>query len=182
MLKAEQDGGHGLVVRGSIAVTDCAVKKQPVNFLFQPPFAASRVLTAVLGWLLFGLLPAFPTLCSADSHKQPAEAVQARHVQGTQPGVGPSLCCPNLAAQRIYNPTASSSPRSPASCDPILRFGGEGGTWGAAGGDPGGADPGVLPLQMRHAAQVASALPPASLLPPGPDPVPFLPGAGDVRS
>lgn len=61
-----------------------------MNFQFQPRPAASRVLTAVLGELLFGLLLSLPSLCPADSHKQSAGAAE-QALPGDEPDAGTLL-------------------------------------------------------------------------------------------
>lgn len=68
------NGPGDLMVLSSIAIKDHAGFHASMNFQFHPHPAASCVLTAVLDWLLFGLLYSFRPL----SHFLKLLAVTAR--------------------------------------------------------------------------------------------------------
>lgn len=109
--------------------------------------------------------------------------------RGRSLGLALPCCTPCVVQSSLLSALpASTTPQPPPRREaPLLAIPscglvGREGPGGLRGATPVVLTPRVLPLQMWHAAQVASALPPASLLPPGPDPVSFLPGAGDVRS
>lgn len=85
-----------------------------MNFQFQPRPAASRVLTAVLGELLFGLLLSLPSLCPADSHKQSAGAAE-QALPGDEPDAGALLLFRPLSVLLLSALPAPTAPH-PSPC------------------------------------------------------------------